>query len=70
MADLVVNTISIGSVIASALEVDPAEMPEYNNLPEAEFNKVVLKFNATRDIYGFTTVLSLTKRQKENKCFQ
>ena len=38
-------------------------MPEYKDLSEEEFNKVALKFNSTRDVYGFVTILSLTKRQ-------
>lgn len=45
-------------------------MPEYKDLTDAEFNKVVLKLNEARDVYGFTTVLSLTKRQKEHKCLK
>jgi hypothetical protein len=65
-----VNTISIGSVIASALDEDPENMPEYKDLEELEFNKILLKYNATRDVYGFTTILSLTKRQKQFKPFQ
>jgi hypothetical protein len=37
-------------------------MPEYKDLNEEEFNKIALKYNNTRDVYGFTTILSLTKR--------
>jgi hypothetical protein len=64
-----VNTVSIGSVVASPLEQDPAEMPEYKDLPDEQFEKIALRFNKERDVYGFITVLSLTKRQKQVKAF-
>lgn len=64
LADQVINTVSIGSVVASALDKDPADMPEYKDLPDAEFEKVALRYNKDRDVYGFITALSLTKRQK------
>lgn len=38
-------------------------MAEYKDLPDEEFNKIALKYNAEREIYGFTTILSLTRRQ-------
>ena len=57
-------------MVASALEHDPAEMPEYKDLPDAEFDLVALKFNSQRDVYGFTTVLSITRRQSQHRCFQ
>ena len=63
------NTVSIGSVVASPLEQDPAEMPEYKDLPDEQFEKIALRFNKERDVYGFITVLSLTKRQKQVKAF-
>lgn len=62
LADEVINTVSIGAVIASSLEQDPEHMPEYMNLNDEEFEKVLLKFNESRDVYGFTTILSLTKK--------
>jgi hypothetical protein len=34
LSDQVVSTVSIGSVVASPLEQDPAEMPEYKDLPD------------------------------------
>ena len=70
LADQVVSTVSIGSVVASPLEQDPADMPEYKDLPDEQFEKIALRYNKERDVYGFITVLSLTKRQKQNKCFQ
>jgi len=65
----VVGRPSVGSVIASSLARDPETMPEYRNLSEAEFDKVVLKFNSERDVYGFTSVLSLTREVKKLKSF-
>jgi hypothetical protein len=65
-----VSIVSIGSVVASPLEKDPADMPEYKDLPDEQFDKIALRYNKERDVYGFITVLSLTKRQKQNKCFQ
>ena len=66
LADQVVSTVSIGSVVASSLEKDPADMPEYKSLTDEEFEKVALRYNKERDVYGFITVLSLTKRQSQN----
>jgi hypothetical protein len=63
LADQVVSTVSIGSVVASSLEKDPADMPEYKALSDEEFEKIALRYNRERDVYGFITVLSLTKRQ-------
>jgi len=34
LADQVVSTVSIGAVVASPLDQDPAEMPEYKDLPD------------------------------------
>lgn len=70
LSDQIVSTASIGSVVASSLEQDPAVMREYKDLPDAEFDKVALRYNSQRDVYGFTTILSLSRRQKDNKCFQ
>lgn len=70
LSDQVVCTVSIGSVVASCLEKDPADMPEFKSLSDEEFEKVALRYNKERDVYGFITVLSLTKRQAQNKCFQ
>ena len=64
LADLVVSCISIGSVVASALDPNPEEDPKYKHLNDEEFQKVVNKLNMQRDVYGFTTILSLTRRAK------
>jgi len=69
LADQVVSTVSIGSVVASPLDQDPAELPEYKDLPDAEFDKVALRYNSQRDVYGFLTVLSVTRRRKQHRAF-
>mmetsp|Transcript_16083 Transcript_16083/g.11323 ORF Transcript_16083/g.11323 Transcript_16083/m.11323 type:complete len:136 (-) Transcript_16083:332-739(-) len=35
-------------------------MPEYADLDDEAFDKVALKYNKERDVYGFITILSLT----------
>lgn len=62
LADQVVGCVSIGSCIASSLDPNPEEDPKYKDLNDDAFNKVLSKLNATRDVYGFTTILSLTRR--------
>ena len=66
MADHILERASIGSVIASSLGYeDPEKNPEYESLPDKEFDKIVLKANAKRDVYGFITILSLTKYKEK-----
>lgn len=62
LADQVVSTVSIGSVVASVLDEDPADMPEYKDLPDDKFEKIALKYNQQRDVYGFNTILSVSRR--------
>ena len=62
MADHILERASIGSVIASSLgHEDPEKNPAYAKLSDEEFNKIALRFNAKRDIYGFITILSISK---------
>jgi hypothetical protein len=61
LTDYVLERASIGSVMASSLgREDPEINPKYKYLPENEFEKVCLKLNAGRDIYGLCTIASLT----------
>ena len=61
MADHILERASIGSVIVSSLgKEDPEVNPKYASLPDAEFDKVCLKMNAQRDVYGFLSIVSLT----------
>lgn len=45
-------------------------MPEYKDLPDEQFEKIALKFNQQRDVFGFISILSLTRRMKQHKCLQ
>ena len=61
MADHILERASIGSVIVSSLGKDDQEdNPKYAKLSDAEFEKICLKMNATRDVYGFISIVSLT----------
>ena len=42
LADQIMNTVSIGSIVASALDKKPEDMPEYKDLSDAEFEKIAL----------------------------
>ena len=63
MADYILERASIGCVIASPLapKDDPEKNPANEKLSDAEFDKLAMKANATRDVYGFITILSLSK---------
>ena len=62
MADHILERASIGCVIASSLgRDDPAKNPAYESLTDEEFDKIAFKANSTRDVYGFITILSLSK---------
>ena len=62
MADHILERASIGSVIASSLGLeDPEKNPAYANLSDEEFSKISLRMNGKRDVYGFVTILSISK---------
>lgn len=61
MTDHILERASIGSVITSSLgEEDPEKNPEYAKLNDEEFEKIALKLNGKRDVYGFISILSLS----------
>lgn len=68
MSDYIVERASLGSVIASSLgNLDPDVDPACQKLSDEEFEKECLKRNATRDVYGVTSILSLTwSRSKQD----
>ena len=49
---------------------DPENNPEYAHLSDSEFDKICLKMNATRYVYGLTSVLSLTYLRKKHSFLQ
>jgi hypothetical protein len=62
MADHILERASIGCVIASSLgKDDPERNPAYDKLSDADFEKVAKIANSKRDVYGFITILSLSK---------
>ena len=38
---------------------DPEKMPEFANLSDDEFVKRSVRYNATREVFAFSTILSL-----------
>jgi len=71
MADHILERASIGCVIASPLapKDDPEKNHAYDKLSDAEFEKIAMKANATRDVYGFITILSLSKNKDKISWF-
>jgi len=61
MADSIIERASLGSVIVSSLgPLDPEIDPECQGLADDAFEKECLKRNGTRDVFGVTTILSLS----------
>lgn len=66
MSDYLLERASIGSVIASSLgREDPERNPEYMKLPDSEFEKIVLRENLKREVYGFITIMSISRSWKQ-----
>ena len=61
LADHICERVSIGQVIASPLDADrdPDNMPEFAAMSDDEFQKKSLKYFAERDVFAFSTILSL-----------
>lgn len=61
LADHICERASIGTVVVSPLdpENDPEQIPELQKLSDADFEKAAVKYNAKRDVFGFSTILSL-----------
>ena len=69
MSDHILERASVGCVLASSLgKDDPEKNPKYNKLPDDEFDKIVYQMNQKRDVYGVSTILSLS-RSKEKEQF-
>lgn len=69
MTEHICERTSIGQVVASPLEPDedPEQMPEFKGLSDEEFAKVAVKYNSQRDVFGFSTILSLTFKPKTSE---
>ena len=46
---------------------DPELMPELKDLPDEEFEKAALKYYAERDVFAFSSILSLNYKGNQNK---
>jgi len=42
-------------------------MPEFKHLSDEEFAKIAVKYNSNRDVFAFSTILSLTFSSKKLK---
>jgi hypothetical protein len=69
MADHILERASIGCVIASPLapKDDPEKNKAFEKLSDAEFEKIAMSANAKRDVYGFITILSMSKNLGKEK---
>jgi BCCIP len=69
MTEHICDRVSIGQVVASPLEPDqdPEQMAEFAKLTDEQFAKVAAKFNSQRDVFGFSTILSLTHQPKSGE---
>lgn len=69
LADHICERVSIGTVVVSPLdpENDPEQNPELQALSDAEFLKAAVKFNAKRDVFGFSTILSLNFKPRKGE---
>lgn len=65
LADHICSRASIGQVVVSPLDEakDPDLIPELQNLSDEEFAKQAIKYNSERDVFGFSTILSLNYKQ-------
>ena len=56
-------------MVVSPLEAgkDPELMSDLKDLPDEEFEKVACKYYAERDVFAFSTILSLNYKANQNK---
>jgi len=69
LADHICERVSIGQVVVSPLDEDkdPELMPEFADLSDDEFKKRSLRFYAERDVFAFSTILSLNWNLRRGK---
>jgi hypothetical protein len=53
--------------VASSLDPseNPENMPELMALSDEEFDKAAIKYNAKRDVFGFSSIVSLSYSRKK-----
>lgn len=61
LADHICERTSIGQVVGGPLDADkdPELMPEFQSLSDEEFTKRSARFYAERDVFAFSSILSL-----------
>ena len=69
LADHICERASIGQVVVSPLEAnkDPELMPEFEGLDDEEFAKRAVRYYAERDVFAFSTILSLNWAKRRGK---
>jgi hypothetical protein len=63
LADALIAQQSLGSLPVTTLEYDLDA--KYGHLTDEDFEKMRVKFNMDRDVYGITTVINFSKREKK-----
>jgi hypothetical protein len=71
-ADYICSRASIGQVICSPLDEkeNPETNPELMKLSDELFEKEALKFNGKRDVFGFSSIVSLSYSKKKYNFLQ
>ena len=69
MADHICERASIGQVVVSPLDddKDPEQMPEFEDLSDDEFKKRSLRYYAERDVFAFSSILSLNWNKRRGR---
>ena len=69
MADHICERASIGQVVVSPLDddKDPEQMPEFEDLDDDEFKKRSLRYYAERDVFAFSSILSLNWNKRRGR---
>ena len=69
LTDYICERASIGQMVVSPLDADkdPELIPELQDLPDEEFEKAALKYNAERDVFAFSSIVSFNYKSNLNK---
>ena len=69
LADHICERASIGQVVVSPLDEgkDPEQMEEFADLSDDEFKKRSLRYYSERDVFAFSTILSLNWSVRRGK---
>ena len=69
LTDYICERASIGQMVVSPLEKDqdPELMPELQKLSDEEFEKAAMKYYEQRDVFAFSSIVSLTYKENLKK---